>query len=166
MAWGIIEDSGNVVLTRRLSDYFDGAIQISLQDRTNQERIANVLRDAIAENFVNQGETDRGPWAELAPRTVQERIRLGFPGERPILFRTGEYLQSWAEPGAEGHVETWTFPPDGTEFTIGTTDYRAEWHQGGTENMPARPINALADRTLDELLAVLTETIETRMNAA
>jgi hypothetical protein len=45
------------------------------------------IREQFAANFDREG--GRKKWAQLAPTTVQERIRKGYGGRHPILERTG-----------------------------------------------------------------------------
>lgn len=49
--------------------------------------VLSAIRKAFAQNFTDEGA--RKPWAQLAPSTVQERIRKGYGGRHPILKRTG-----------------------------------------------------------------------------
>ena len=75
-----------------------------------------------------------GVWTPLADATIEDRLRKGFPGARPILWRTGEGFRSLMDPKH----------PDGFEviekdrYRRGTNrDYMAA-HEDGTGNMPAR----------------------------
>jgi len=77
-------------------------------------------------------------WHPLAERTVEERVAQGFPGEHPILFRTGEMWRSLALRGYPSHVaEKDTLGPGRVVGRIGTTDEKFEWHQTGED--PGNP---------------------------
>lgn len=65
-------------------------------------------------------------WAELAESTKEERVRLGFTENDPLL-RTGELRDS-----IDHYVEE-------LEVTIGTPSEIAEYHEFGTSKMPPRP---------------------------
>lgn len=76
-------------------------------------------------------------WHELAAYTVYERLRLGFPGEHPILVRTGALRASLTDETSLALEER---RAGDCSATIGTSDPRFIWHQEGTPNMPARPM--------------------------
>lgn len=75
-----------------------------------------------------------GAWVPLADATIEDRLRKGFPGPRPILWRTGEGFRSLIDPKH----------PDGFEeigknrYLRGTTREYMAAHERGTGNMPAR----------------------------
>ena len=77
------------------------------------------------------------PWAPLAPFTMMDRRRLGFPAEHPILFRTGSFKASFLAHGIVNHISL-----GGSSFMLrfGTNDPRFLKHQEGTMFVPTRPI--------------------------
>lgn len=99
--------------------------------------VGEIVRGAASRNF-GRGGSGHGSWNPLAPRTVQERVRLGYGGTSPILIRTGAYAGSFT--GGNEHVEdsyrsggVWT-------IAIGSDDYRATTHEFGRDQVPARPV--------------------------
>lgn len=77
------------------------------------------------------------PWTPLAPFTMMDRRRLGFPPEHPILFRTGSFKASFLAHGIVNRINL-----GGHSFMLcfGTDDPRFLKHQEGTMFVPARPI--------------------------
>ena len=53
---------------------------------------ADYMLDSIHANFEVEGR--RAKWAPLAKFTVKDRLASGFPGEHPILQRTGRLKDS------------------------------------------------------------------------
>lgn len=95
--------------------------------------------------FSNQGRaTTRGrAWQPLAPKTVEQRIRLGFGGKRPILIRRGNLKRSYRSKSGKDFVEG-----------ENTSDI-AVYHNEGTSKMPQRKILDASEkfiRTLELLL--------------
>lgn len=106
------------------------------------------------------------PWAPLAPRTRAERVRLDFPAEHPILYRTGSLLDALVDEGSPMHViEMNQIGPGHWQGKMGTTDPRFEELQMGVEdrNLPARPMWPVGDseaqfvRNLEEHLIKVIE---------
>jgi phage gpG-like protein len=58
------------------------------------QKSGTLLLKDIQINFDKEGEWVGG-WQPLKPATVQQRKRLGFGGEHPILHRTGAYKRSF-----------------------------------------------------------------------
>lgn len=80
-----------------------------------------------------------GAWPQLAESTQDERERLGFSPNDPLL-RTGELQASISH-------ET-----RGLEAEIGSTSEIAPYHELGTSKMPARPVLGPAlVRNLDKI---------------
>lgn len=87
-----------------------------------------VERTAKAEFGTYQPETGPHPaWPQLADSTQEERVRLGFSANDPLL-RTGELRETL------GHEV------DGLEAVIGSTDEKMVFHEFGTSRMPSRPV--------------------------
>jgi hypothetical protein len=102
---------------------------------------ADLVLQTNEETFSREGPG----WAHLARSTVLQRERLGYPGEHPILVRSGRLMRSLTQKGAEGNI-----------YEYGTQHMRAGsvlkvpggWnlamlHQEGTDRMPARRILGL-----------------------
>jgi phage gpG-like protein len=106
------------------------------------EQVAEDLRGDFAAQFAAQGGYygKSSKWAPLKPGTVKDRIRLGFFGPAPILFRTGALFSSLVDPENAAHVEQIT----STSLTIGTNYFTAPFHQLGTARMPARQVVGLS----------------------
>lgn len=73
-----------------------------------------------------------GTWAPLAPSTVAEKKAEGFPPDKVVRTYA---LRNSLTPDGSMHV--CRMIADGIE--VGTSDPIAEYHQNGTERMPARP---------------------------
>jgi len=87
-------------------------------------------------------DTEReGTWAPLAEYTVQERLRLGFPGEHPILVRTGRLMRSFTSLGGDNVVSVLRPKKGDTEIWFGSQDPRARELHRGRPDMPARRIS-------------------------
>ncbi len=145
---------------------FDGLekflYEINNPTRREQAQIGRSVRREFARIFSDQGGTVR--WAPLAPSTVSDRVRKGFPGRRPILIRTGGYMRSWVQAGDSDHIEDFERTVNGWNLKVGSRDYRAIWHEFGTARMPARPVANLPAgaedriaRTIDDVFARLWE---------
>ena len=111
---------------------------------------ATVVLEAIHESFqaYERARFDaEGPgWAELAPSTLAEKARKGYPST--ILEASGALLASLTVTDAPGSVweHTGTLAVMGTDLKpehpgSGWEDWAlAAFHQQGTSRMPARPV--------------------------
>lgn len=120
-------------------------VAIHVNARKALERVAvKVENTAKAEFGHYQPETGPFPaWAELAESTKEERARLGYSENDPLL-RTGDLRDSIEHEVAE------------LEAVIGTGSDIAEYHEFGTSKMPPRPFMGPAlvrnhDTIIDEL---------------
>ncbi len=88
------------------------------------ERIMRQYRSEIDQQFRSQGSRAGFPWKPLAPATIEDRIRKGFP-PGPILQRTGTLRDSLVESnnrfGCKGNTAQGWF--------IGTQVEYAKYHQ-------------------------------------
>lgn len=83
-------------------------------------------------HFAGRGERWRTPWPPLAPATIAEKIRLGYPTDP--LVRTGRMRsQLVARPLGFERL-------DQTSVIAGTRLERAVFHQRGTKYMPRRQL--------------------------
>lgn len=88
------------------------------------ERIMREYRKQIDRQFRSEGSTAGFPWRPLAPATIRDRVRKGFP-PGPILQRTGDLRDSLVESnhsrGCKGNTAQGWF--------IGTQVEYAKYHQ-------------------------------------
>lgn len=90
---------------------------------------ADEIKDT-AQGMIGQYQDAIGPypkWEDLADSTEEEKARLGYPLEAPLL-RTG---------GMQKSIGATT---EGTEAAVGTNDPIMVYHEFGTEKMPPRPV--------------------------
>lgn len=109
------------------------------------DAFATVQQEYQIRNFEDQGQTFGFPWAELAPATVQEKERLGYP-EQPLV-RVGRIA---SEIGS-------TIVLTEDQVTVGIdTDAapEARYHQYGL-GVPQRILVAVVDKEVDEMLQIL-----------
>lgn len=110
-----------------------GAFRARLQDLTGLwQRFSSTMGKIERERFQTSG---YGEWSPLAPSTIRQKERHGFP--LFPLIRTGELYQSLTEPSRAA-----AFSP--TEMTWGTDVPYAKYHQGyrddtGAPTDPGRP---------------------------
>ena len=133
----------------RMLDWFDN-LPLEGPGQANVDAIADSVQEGFAAAFQNEG-SGSGTWAALRPRTVKDRLRRGFPGEHPILVRTGLYRSRWIERGSVDHVQEFQPTQIGWFLRVGSQDYRAKWHEEGTARMPARPVRDLRDEDVDRI---------------
>jgi hypothetical protein len=75
-----------------------------------------------------QGQVGEHPaWAPLADSTEDEKARLGYPTDAPLL-RDGDLQDSFK------HEQS------GDEGIVGSTDPVMVYHESGTDRMPPRPV--------------------------
>lgn len=120
------------------------------------EPIQQVIRAGFAFNFAREMGDD-APWAALTPFTVRERRRLGYPGEHPILFRSGSYHDSFVDEGHARHISEWD--ASGGLWTVaeGSSDPRAEELEFGRWDMAGRPVTLLGESGEQRIETVLDE---------
>lgn len=121
---------GDVQFDRRLLRFQDHAADMTVP----LTALAADFHDLETRQFASEGGSGSGGWAPLAPATVRDRIRHGFPGDHPILHRTGALEASLTDPHAAGAVER--VAPD--SLFVGTNVSYARFHQTGTRRMPRR----------------------------
>ena len=123
--------------------------RVARPTQNEQGQVDRIIRRAFAKTFSGQG-GDVG-WQPLAEVTAAQRRRLGFPGRRPILIRTGDYMQSFTQTGGD-HVFEVDSDGSGVTFRGGSEEERVQWLEYGTSRMPARPVTDISDRTNEEVL--------------
>jgi phage gpG-like protein len=135
--------------------------------------IAGAVRAGIAENFATQ--SGGGPlWAPLAEMTIFDRIRKGYPGERPILIRDGSLMGSLTNPSHPDHAEIWESGEERTTLEIRSdrtvgAHFLADIHHGGADirvygrtpaRIPARPLYNLSGDAEARIGEAITRTID------
>lgn len=117
---------------------------MSRPDAEDVRPIQEAVRAGFAINFAREAGDD-APWAQLSLWTIQERRQLGFPGDHPILFRTGRYHDSFVDEEHPLHVSE--FMAHGGVWMVeeGSRDQRADELEFGRWNMPPRPVTILGE---------------------
>jgi phage gpG-like protein len=162
----------------------DAALHLSLrilEDRIKDwsdvfEKVAaGVLQPEVSANIGSEGEQLNALWPELMSSTVQERERLGFGGEHPILIRDGNLLRSFST-GDSNHIQdvgpnemSWgSLLPYSLFHQTGTSGgyighsylerlgFQIKRHYGAYEpvtgiGMPARPIIRMTEELQDKI---------------
>lgn len=88
-------------------------------------------------------------WAPLQERTVRERQRAGYPGERPILRRTGNLANSIRIHMVEAH-----------SVVVGTDVPYAGVHMTGRKTptpMPARVFLGIGATEQTQMLSIIAQ---------
>jgi len=136
--------SVSMQVTHASRRHFDRSFdKLALAPRKLGEQAAPRFFRMIGKSIEDIFEQEGPGWAPLATSTVAERQRLGFPGRRPILRRTGSLLGALTEPMNAGHVLDYARVGAGTTVLhYGTRDVRFLPLQRGmaTHNVPARPM--------------------------
>ena len=90
---------------RQLDEFLDRLENIPRRMAAQDEPIRAAIRRGFLLNFERESAGNGPGWAALAEATNDERQRLGYPREHPILVRSGSYKASFVDANAEGHVE-------------------------------------------------------------
>lgn len=83
----------------------------------------------MGQQFASEGDWGGEPWAKLSPDYAEWKA-VHYPG-RSILYATGDMRRAASNP-----VRTAT----PVSLTLEIVDPKIEFHQGGTDKMPARPV--------------------------
>lgn len=94
--------------------------------------VGDFMARTAAEQFATGGARLGKPWAPLSPPYLRWKIKHGF--DPRILIQTGEMRDSYVSRPMS--VEDYRRK----EASFGSDDPKAEFHQYGTRNMPARPV--------------------------
>lgn len=89
------------------------------------KQFGNYYEKETEQQFKQEVDPDGIPWAALAPSTLAEKRRLGYPDT--ILTRTGKMRRSLKIRVSDRAFEV-------------TVDFPAQFHQRGTSKMPQRRI--------------------------
>lgn len=129
-----------------------------------ERKVGDYIRQKFARNFTEEGHPDK--WVALAPMTVQQRRRLGFGGEHPILQRTRELKRSVVERGHQYNLSQVTTGRTKITLVLGSTDPRFVALHAGTSRIPARPMVVLGDDDIqgldDEIMFVIEQSLGRR----
>lgn len=124
---------------RNLDRFLDLADALSAPTREDMQPIQEVIRVNFAANFASESGDD-ARWAPLALRTIRERISLGYPGNHPILIRSGEYRRSFVEGDHPRHFSRAEAAGGRWLIEEGSTDKRAGTLEFGYGPVPPRPV--------------------------
>lgn len=120
--------------------------------------VIDEIRGGFFENFSSQSSAS-GAWPALKDRTVKERIRHGFGGHSPMLFRRGTYYQTFINPGNSDNVTDLRASASGWTLEMGSNDYRASTHEFGRYPIPARSVTDLTGPQLGRIGQAIEEMI-------
>ena len=110
--------------------------------------VQEAIRAGFAENFDTESAGGQ-PWAQLALPTVIERVLLGYPGEHPILQRSGNYRSTFVDGGNAEHISDIDYQAGLTSVFEGSANVMVEWHEDGNDKLPARPVLVMSSRAID-----------------
>jgi len=110
-----------------------------------------VVQGQIEANFDVEGRPAK--WAPLSEATIGLRQEAGFPGEHPILVRTG------ALKDAVTSASAWDIEASGQTVSALMTDPTGygSYHISGTIYMPIRDWSYVDDEALDEIEQLFME---------
>lgn len=114
-----------------------------------------IIREGIRKNFESEGAYFGERWEELSDKTIANKEAKGT-AENQILVDHGDLRHDLTDDYGMFIAAI------GTEVKVGTDDWRAHFHQGGTEKMPARPIIGVAEHDVAEIYVLF----ESAVNAA
>ena len=144
---------------RDLEDFLDRLENIPRRMADDDEPIRAAIRRGFALNFDRESAGNGPRWAPLAEMTNDERERLGYPREHPILVRSGSYKASFVDDNAEGHVSAQGLSDISLVIEEGSGDIRVGTLELGWVNIPPRPVLGLnfvaEDEIADEITAIL-----------
>lgn len=149
---------------RSLDDFLDRLERIPQRMADQDEPIRAAIRQGFALNFERESAGNGPRWAPLAEMTQNERQRLGFGREHPILVRTGSYKASFVDDNADGHVSAQGLSDISLVIEEGSGDIRVGTLELGWVNIPPRPVLGLSfvaeDAIGDEIDAILDRLLE------
>lgn len=120
-------------------DLTDALKRVLSPTAADLEPVSDAIRGSFANRFAAQGSGDGQSWEELAPATVADRRRNGYPGERPILVRGGDLFDTLTNPENPEHINVLGVYSSEWVLQVGSDDDRTVWLGDGTETIPARP---------------------------
>ena len=145
--------------------HLDGVDVISRRLEAMAERFADVrpawpavvatFRAITRQTFASEGATsDFGEWEPLAPRTIAQREKLGYPGAHPILRRSGALEDSLTSQTGDSIIVQ-----QAQYLGIGTAVPYVVYHQSVAPRtkLPRRPVVALTADQRHEVLMPLRQ---------
>lgn len=128
--------------------------KIANPGNAQKRAIGDGIRQQFQANFSGR-RSGNGPWASLAPSTVLDRVRKGYPGNQPILVRSGGLRDSYVNAGNPDHHSA-VFSSGGyTVFEEGTNHRVAIFHERGGGRLPQRSVTLLGDQQEDRLFSIV-----------
>lgn len=109
-----------------------------------------VMQQAQQENYAGEGAAFAGGWAPLAPSTLAQKRRQGYP-ER-TLYRTGKLEENVGQ--AVEQTDDGDFIGATVGIDLSVVPYAA-YHQSGTSRMPARLLVAVTQEEEQEMQETL-----------
>lgn len=106
------------------------------------DEVQKIILDEFANNFATESAGGLR-WARLAEETILSRIEEGTGSK--ILQADGDYAASWLDASHAYHVHEEGQVANGWYVSEGSSHPLTQFHQQGTERMPARPVNVLSD---------------------
>ncbi len=125
-------------------------------------KVGDYIADQVGRQFDSEGahfgtpwdprRPDYGPRARMGGEPGWDALRPDF-GHGPLLVQTGELRRSFtSRPMSVERYEP-------TRAVFGSDDYRAPFHQHGTDDTPARPILLATDLMAQDASAILARYI-------
>lgn len=137
----------------RIIRNFDEAIRRIGSPEILLDETGEKLMQEYVDNFAEEGKRlEPKEWQELAEFTKDERERLGYGREHPILERTGKLRDGFRKQVSKFSVRV--FNP---------VDY-FKYHQTGTPKMPQRRMISFPERLKQEVIAGFTKFINYALN--
>lgn len=133
----------------------DGLLKVfdQLQAPDAMRQIEEMAAGEMGRNFLGSHAPDGAAFAPLAsPRPAGRN-----PGTRPLID-TGELLASVISEGP-GHVSE----VDGDSVKLGTTNWKAGFHQYGTDRIPARPFIGVNETMADQAAQIVANDLFKQM---
>lgn len=141
---------------RHVAEFLQQADALSQPPADALRPLQQVIRATFAANFASES-GDGQKWAALAPMTVREREKLGYPGEHPILVRSGDYRRSFTEGEHPQHYSESEIAGGVWRVEEGSTDPRGDQLEYGDFRTPPRPVTRPGARGEGEIAAVLDQ---------
>lgn len=144
------------------------AMMTRLEVALSPESFGTFLEGAASEHFhmraeqrfVSEGDDASGAWANLRPRTIEERIYLGY-GPGPIQHREGDLEKYVIDDHGVieqlGTTTQWTWPRGTTGSSLDEIKYAVAQtgRKRGATTQVKRPIVAMNTTDAGEVLAAL-----------
>lgn len=131
------------------------------------ERVADYVRVEMIPRVFKQ----EGPgWRRLSPRTVMDRISMGYGGAHPILVRKGDLLAELTKKSHPNHIEIIKTGKN-ARIEIGGSSAKFIENQMGVQaqRLPARPMIPgtghvpLPDRDREAIKAIILKSLRQKL---